>query len=194
MNRRRLIPIGLLLTALALAVLVFQAPTPVPITPGEPVTEAAVPSPRSKVVLRRKSAPSSATAPDAGNAPVLIEGSAAELPFEPMDLMELPAEDLDRIAPAGLAMIQELHEACGHLSDDEGHNVAIEMTVDADGLLEMAMGSWEGESASFTDVPLPDDLVDCLDDTVWDLDWPTWEGGLRFALTTQFDRGDEDLD
>lgn len=189
MNRRSLIPLGMALTVLAMLVLVFQAPTPAPASP-EPAPEAVqvIPlppaaAPPSRVVLRRPAPEPQAIQPEE---PVEIE-AAEEVPFAPADLLELPEEDLARLTPKALELMRDLDEACGHLAEDGGTNVAIAMTVDGRGLLEMELGDWSGETAEFTGELLPGELVDCLDDAVWDLDWPTWEGGLRFSLTTTFD-------
>ena len=196
MDRRTLISVGLLLTVLALAVLVLQAPTPAPLNPAPPSVEQIE---RSKVVLRRPKTNRPSPKPlkievGDGERPVLIEVEPKEVPFEPMQLTDLPTEDLERIAPIGLERMRDLHDVCADFADPQGTNVAIAMTVDDRGLLEMELGHWSGETAAFTGEPLPEALIDCLDDEVWALDWPVWEGGLRFALTTQFDPGDPDLD
>lgn len=187
-DRRLWLALVLLVVLMAIGLFTFVASTAIvrAAPPVEPPPAPAEPAPRADKVVLRRPAPVATPEPMARNRPIAIEAEQVEV-FEPMNLTDLPQEDVDRIAPQALARIADLDEACGHLAEEGGTNVSIHMVVDERGLLEMQLGHYDGETAAHTGIPLPTDFVDCLDDAVWDLDWPMWEGGVQFALTTAFE-------
>ena len=111
--------------------------------------------------------------------------------FQPTDVLDLPPEEQQILLDAASQVFEELHEACGPDAGPDGADVMAAVTLDDRGILEMQLAAYDPElGAMAVDDPLPEALVACLDDVLWDLDWPAYPDGVRFALTTPFDPAD----
>lgn len=162
--------------------------------PDAPGVEEGRPAPvRPRVVLRRPTA----EAPRGTPTPIAqVEAAAGEAGAggedveadedEAWTLDDLPDADRRELGAKAMGNLGELQERCAEAVTEEAF-VLLTMTVDAEGLLELEVASYDQESAMIVEgVGLPEALVDCLDEEVWTMDWPTWEAPLSFALTSPF--------
>ena len=142
-----------------------RAPSPAPMPAGPDVTE---------------------TEPVEAPMPVAGVGEAeAQRPVPRPQLGDLPQEEREVIVEYGLARIAELGDACAHLVGEEGARIQARITLDARGLLEMELSAYDGdeETTWATDEVLDEAVLSCLDDTIWEQDWPTVTEGVQFAIT-----------
>jgi hypothetical protein len=187
---RRLL-IRLIILAIVVAVLAVL-PRGSALSPDAPTdVEAARPGPvLTRHVLRRPSAP--APSRDRAPAPERTKPDAASptpaVPAEPTDILDLDPATQQLLLDRASEVFAELDEMCGELAGPDAAHVLAAVTLDDRGVLEMELSAYAPElGATAVPDPLPDPLVDCVDDVLWELDWPSIEGGTRFALTTVFD-------
>ncbi|MFT5455516.1 MAG: hypothetical protein ACI9K2_001998 [Myxococcota bacterium] len=139
-----------------------------------------------------RSAPSPVARPTAPPEPpvdteVAADDALLDPPPEapPGDLTDLSPEELQDLLDDASERIAELGEACGHLASPDGSQIMAGVTLDERGLLALELSSYDDDELGMweTEDPLPPQLVTCLDEVLWDQDWPTRDAGLRFALS-----------
>ena len=166
--------VGVSLLAVSLAALLFvvtQLDTTAPEPRNAPAATEPIPvAPRKPVVFRRPVPVAPASEPS----PPAPEPLAA-----PQTLEDLPHAERALLQRAARIALGQTLDAC-EADVPEGLLAIAIVTLDADGLLELAAIEGAGEPL---DAPA---LEACLDDTLWSHDWPATSGPpVRFGLQLQ---------
>lgn len=153
---------------LVLAALWWFWPRAAPIAEGSP--EEVV----RAVRLRRGARPQRVTVPPVVAEPVEAAeaaGGAAPAPAR-MTLEDLRPEARQALGEVAMRHLRALADGC--VAEVEvPQSVGAFVTVDAGGVLEMELRAIDpdADQVEVVDAELPDALVDCLDDALWDQDW-----------------------
>ncbi len=133
--------------------------------------------PVNAVQLPADGAPAEAVAASEEEAP-----EPTPVPDE-IDLDDLDEDERRELGDSAMAQIRELADACDPYAT-EPMNAVARVTVDPDGLLEMALSAY-GDSPD-----LSQELSDCLDGVLWDQEWVGAPEGteLSFELSLRMGR------
>lgn len=104
-----------------------------------------------------------------------------------VDLFDLPEATLDKLMSVASARMEELSETCGEHVAEPLELVCL-MTIDEHGLLELTVQPTVLDLETIwvdPDGHLPEALVRCLDNALWEQDWSGVIGSLEPGTSTQ---------
>ncbi len=111
-----------------------------------------------------------------------------------IDLTDLPLADREARFREGMAVLEEVIEACEETLDAP-HPVMATVRVDEQGLQSMEIASYDPVVGTATpiDLEVPDALLGCMDSKLWNTEWSPSRPGEEVVLALTLDlQGPED--